>query len=342
MSNPPGPVASRPYPLSRLERDRWIAAQRPPRPSLDPLNPAACFVESERVEDGRRVRVATVFLTNRECPWRCVMCDLWKHTLPDSAPPGAIPTQIDRALDQLQSQLGPSESCHHIKLYNSGSFFDPRAVSPEDDAAIAARVGRFERVIVESHPAFLGDRVRRFQDRLRQGGGHTELEVAMGLETAHPGVLEKLNKGMTVGQFRRAVAWLRAASIDVRAFILVRPPFMSEAEGLEWAKRSVDLALDAGATVCSLIPTRGGNGAMEVLARGGLFAPPRLATLEAALAYGIGLGRRRVFADLWDLEAFSDCRACFAQRRDRLQRMNLEQVVPAPVSCRACEVACES
>ena len=30
---------------------------------------------------GGCVDVATLFLTNRECPFRCLMCDLWKNTL---------------------------------------------------------------------------------------------------------------------------------------------------------------------------------------------------------------------------------------------------------------------
>ena len=42
----------------------------------------------------RRVRrsapTAVVFLTNRECPFRCVMCDLWMNTLDETVPRGAI------------------------------------------------------------------------------------------------------------------------------------------------------------------------------------------------------------------------------------------------------------
>jgi len=67
------------------------------------------------------VPVATIFLTNRECPWRCVMCDLWKNTLIDSVPLGAIPSQIDYALARLPA-------ARQIKLYNSGSFFDTQAI----------------------------------------------------------------------------------------------------------------------------------------------------------------------------------------------------------------------
>ena len=77
--------------------------------------------------------VATLFLTNRECPFRCLMCDLWRNTTDTRVPPGAIPQQIDYALARLPA-------ARHIKLYNSGNFFDHQAIPPEDYAAIAERV----------------------------------------------------------------------------------------------------------------------------------------------------------------------------------------------------------
>ena len=163
-----------------------------------------------------------------------------------------------------------------------------------------------------------------------------KLEVAMGLETAHPQILAKLNKRMTLDQFRRAAEFLRENDIALRIFVLVKPPFLDESEALHWAKRSLDCAFDCGATVVSLIPTRLGNGALETLAARGEFSPPKLATLEAALDYGIGLKRGRVFADLWDLEKFSDCKECFERRRTRLHEMNLRQSAQPPVVCQRC------
>src|SRR5207245_1422045 len=260
--------------------------------------PYAFLVEPERAETEELVDVAALFLTNRECPYRCLMCDLWKNTLDERVPVGAIPAQIRYALERLPA-------ARWIKLYNSGSFFDPAAIPPADDEEIARLVAPFERVIVECHPAVLGRRCRQFQERIAG-----KLEVAMGLETAHPGVLERLNKRMTLDQFARGAAFLAENGIALRVFILLRPPFMSEAEGLEWACRSLDFAFDQGAAVCSLIPTRGGNGAMEALAAAGQFAPPSLASMEAALEYGVRLGRDRVFLDLWDVERFCTCTAC--------------------------------
>ncbi len=264
-------------------------------PTLDPLRPWQFFAEQEPCAAGEIVAVNTLFLTNRECPWHCVMCDLWKNTLTETVPAGAIPAQIEYALARLPA-------ARVIKLYNSGSFFDPRAIPVADYPAIARRLDRFERVVVESHPALIGERCFRFRDLISG-----RLEVAMGLETVHPEVLPRLNKGMTLEQFSSAAAALHRNGIDLRVFILVKPPSLDEQEAIYWADRSLDFAYSSGATAASLIPTRG-------------FSPPAIQTLEACQEYGLGLQQGRVFADLWDLEKFSTCPACYAARYNRLQK----------------------
>jgi archaeosine synthase beta-subunit len=310
------------YPASATERDAWILRHRPAREQRDPLVPYEYLVEDECTDRGVVESVATVFLTNRECPFRCLMCDLWRNTLTGTVPAGAIPAQIDFAL----AQLPPA---HQLKLYNSGSFFDPQAIPPGDHAAIAQRARGFERLIVENHPALVGEACLRFRDRL-----DCKLEIAMGLETVHPGVLAGLNKRMTLDQFSTAAKFLRANNIDLRVFILVQPPLLPVKESLAWAERSLDFAMEHGATAATLIPTRAGNGAMEMLAANGEFAPPSLHTLEAAMEYGLGLKAARVFADLWELR--EACPECQPQRAARLRQMNLQQVVLEKISCARC------
>lgn len=318
-----------PYPEGSRERNRWILAQRGEigtgeRQQLDPQRPVAYLVENERAAFGNIVSVATIFLTNRECPWRCLMCDLWQNTLTQSLRPGEIPAQIDYAL----SRLAPAQ---HIKLYNSGSFFDRKAIPRQDYTDIAARLTDFEQIIVESHPALIGEDCWQFRDLIKG-----RLEVSMGLETVHPLVAPRLNKGMTLEQFAESAARLRQEEVDLRVFILVKPPFLDEAEALYWAERSLDFAFDCGASVAVLIPTRPGNGALEALARSGEYSPPRLATLERATVYGIHLNRGRVFADLWNLQSFASCSQCFPERQARLHAMNLRQEVPSKVDCQFC------
>jgi radical SAM enzyme (TIGR01210 family) len=306
------------------ERD-WSAARilslRPPKNAVDPLRPYAFLVEPERTRAGVVADTAVIFLTNRECPFRCLMCDLWKNTTDRRVPDGAIVTQVEYAF----ARLPPAK---HAKLYNAGNFFDAQAIPPADWPRLAELLAPFQTVIVENHPRLVGPRVLAFRDLLR-----AELQVAMGLETVHPDVLPRLNKGMTLADFQTAARFLVDDRIPVRAFVLLRPPFLMEKEGVHWAKESIRFAFDIGVECVAVIPTRAGNGAMEELQRRGDFTPPRLESLEEVLDYGIGLGQGRVFADLWDLERFYSCQRCGPARTNRLRQTNWTQRNMPRVAC---------
>jgi uncharacterized Fe-S cluster-containing MiaB family protein len=143
---------------------------------------------------------------------------------------------------------------------------------------------------------------------------------------------------MTLESFTRAADFLGRHAIDLRAFILLKPPFAAEDDYVEWACRSIDCARQCGASVCSLIPTRGGNGAMEALDPP--FVPPTLRALEQVMEYGLSVDRDeapriRLFADLWDISRFFTC-ACSSARAERLRIMNLTQRIAAPVVCGDC------
>jgi archaeosine synthase beta-subunit len=308
----------------------WIVAQRPARTTaLDTEKPRDFFLEEERMESGQIVCSGAILLTNKECPWRCLMCDLWKNTTPQTVPAGALPRQIDFALRQWRKEGGVVQQ---VKLYNSGSFFDSAAVPPADYPAIARKIAFANHVVVESHPRLAGPRALRLRDLLAGS-----LEVAMGLETAHPGVLKRLHKKFNLTHFADAAGFLRKEGIAVRAFLLVNPPFMSEEEGLEWAVKSADFAFGCGANVVCLIPTRAGNGAMDRLQKSGEFSPPRLVTLERAVRSALALKKGRVFADTWNLEPFSSCATCLGPRRQRLHAINLAQHDLPVVECPDCD-----
>ena len=301
--------------------DQWIVSMRGNKNPVDPQKPYAWLVEKERTISGKIEETGIIFLTNRECPFHCLMCDLWKNTTDISVPVGAIPNQIEWALEQMTE-------IKHLKLYNSGSFFDQRAISGKDYKKIASLVESLETVIVESHPKLINEKCLYFRDMLKP-----ELQVALGLETVHPEILRKLNKQMTADDFMNSVSYLTQNRIRSRAFILLRPPFLSESESIYWAEQSIDFAFRAGVECCIVIPVRTGNGAMEFLMENGEFILPEIQSLETVLEYGIGLNRGRVFADVWDLGLLSNCKKCLSKRTERLTAMNLNQKIITPVEC---------
>ena len=296
------------------------------RGTLDPWKPYAFLVEPERSAAGSIDEVLTIFLTNRECPFRCTMCDLWRNTLDERVPIGAIPAQIDYACERLPL-------ANHVKLYNAGNFFDPQAIPREDHAEIARRVRPFKTVIVENHPRFTGDQCIQFRDLIE-----TNLEIAIGLETIHPSILTSLNKRMTVDDFDKAAQMLIDNQIAVRTFLLLKPPGLDEESGIDWAFRSIKHAVEIGVHCISLIPTRSGNGLMEQLEASGEFSLPRIQSMERILEQGLEYVKTtspmtRVFMDVWDAACFFVCEECGPARINRIQRMNLTQRIEPTIEC---------
>lgn len=311
--------------MDNITLDKWILSHRGKKNRVDPFKPYAWLVERERQISGEVEDVGTIFLTNMECPFHCLMCDLWKNTTDRPVPVGAIPAQIEWALAQMPQ-------VKHLKLYNSGSFFDDRAIPTADFPEIAKLLSGFETVIVESHPKFIDNNCLQFRNMLQ-----AELQIAIGLETVHPEILRKLNKHVSLEDFRHSVQFLSASNIRTRAFILLRPPYLSESEGIFWAQKSIDFAFECGVECCIVIPVRGGNGAMDELLRKGDFQLPKIESLESVLKYGINLKTGRVFADTWDLGLFSTCPKCLEQQISRISKMNLNQEIVFGEKC-SCEM----
>lgn len=301
--------------------NQWITSLRGKKNPVDPFKPYAYFIEKERAVSGTVEEVSTILLVNSECLFRCLMCDLWKNTTNGHTPEGAIPAQIKFALSKLPATK-------HLKLYNSGSFFDTRAIPVNDYEKIALLVDNFETVIVESHPGFINKNSLLFSDLIKP-----KLQVAIGLETVHPGVLQKLNKKMKLADFERSVRFLSSNGISSRAFILLRPPFLSESEGVSWAKKSIYYAFRTGVTSCTVIPVRSGNGALDALAADNYFEQPDIRSLEEVIEYGIELNKGLVFSDLWDIDSFSSCNKCLERRKKRLFQMNLDQIIYPRITC---------
>src|SRR6202040_942572 len=131
-------------------------------------------------------------------------------------PPGALTTQLESVLQALD---GPVPD--RLKIYNASNFFDQRAVPPEDLPGIARLAASFAAVTVESHANTIGPRALAFA---RQIPGR--LEVAVGLETIHPGAAAEINKHLDLTQFDRAARFLLENGIELRVFVLLGVPYV--------------------------------------------------------------------------------------------------------------------
>lgn len=292
------------------------------RNRLNPDIPYHFLHEQEPDEFGKMREINTIFLTNKECAFQCIFCDLRKNTLNEPTPPGAITKQIDYASARLPK-------AQEIKLYNNGNFFDAKSIPPSDYPGIIERIRTYERVIVENHPKLCSNTCVEFSEKL-----NGKLEIAMGLETIHPDVWPKLNKQFTPEDFKKAAAFLKNHGIDIRVFILLNPPFLTDrGENIQWVLRSIQFAFENGAGCCSVIATRPGNEAMQILQKRGLYIPPALDALEEVFERALNRFKGRVFVDTLDIAFLSRCPHCFEARKERLEKMNVEQKIFERIVC---------
>ena len=315
--------------MSVTAADRRIRSLRGPKPHVDPWKAHGSVVDDERRPGGIVERALTIFVAGAECPFTCAFCDLWRYTIDGPTPAGALPRQIADTLASLDCS-----GIRRVKLYNASNFFDRRAVPPEDLPAIAELCAPFAGVTVESHANTIGPAALEFAREL-----DGRLEVAMGLETIHPEAMPLLNKRLELDRFDRSAAYLREHDVDLRVFVLLGAPGIERDEVVEWTVRSAEHAAQCGASIVSIVPMRGGNGEMERLAGQGLFTPPTLRQIEAALDRCIGWSDTAVAVDLWDVERLAACPVCRDARVARLRRMNVTGAAEPTVSCRECDDA---
>jgi radical SAM enzyme (TIGR01210 family) len=325
-----------------LALDKRIRSLRPPKARVDAYVAHGSVLEEERRPGGRIERALTVFLTGAECPFTCSFCDLWQWTLDGPTPPGALTRQLERVLegaggdardgaarDGVTRDARPPD---RLKLYNASNFFDQRAVPSEDMLGIAKLAAPFAAITVESHASTIGPRTLEFS---RQISGR--LEVAMGLETIHPTAAAQLNKRLDLARFDSAARFLSENGIDLRVFVLLGAPYVSVDETVAWTVRTVEYAVERGASVVSIIPVRAGNGELERLQGLGHFTPPTLSQLEESLDLSLRFTSAVVTADLWDTDRLSACEHCRPDRVERLRRVNVSGRAESRVSCGACE-----
>ncbi len=229
------------------------------------FRPVAVWREKERL-DGEIVDCLTVILRSKGCRWkRCLMCGYKKDTSED--------VTFEDLKRQFEFSLKKLGDARVVKIFTSGSFLDSNEIPPEFRRFVYEKLmGRIDKLIVESRPEFVSDETAKElseQDFI--------VEVGIGLETADDFVREVcITKGFRFEDFVRAAKVLKSHGIRVKAYLLLKPPFLSEGEAIRDVLNSIK-AVRGLADVVSINPTNVQSGTyLERLWLRGLYRPPWL------------------------------------------------------------------
>jgi len=188
---------------------------------------AKAWIENERFH-GKIVKCLTVILKTKGCYWsRCLMCGFPSES-DESIGFKELREQIDKAVSNREFDV--------LKIFTSGSFLDEREIPAEFRSYLYDLIQSVgvKKLIVESRPEFVKERILE-----ELASMPFETEVGIGLETSNDFIRENcINKGFTFEDFVKAVKKLRKYGIRVKAYLLLKPPFVSEKEAIEDALRS--------------------------------------------------------------------------------------------------------
>jgi hypothetical protein len=238
------------------------------------------WVEEEALGN-ERVRAFVLILKTRGCYWAdvkgCSMCGYSKDTLGRSATPEELAEQQTEALSRYRGEP-------YVKVYTSGSFLDDREVDEASRLALArAFAKKARRLLFETLPEFAT--AERLEPLSEAFAG--EVEVALGLETTDPNVLSRyVHKSTGPTEYLRAADQIRALGQKTKAYLLLKPPYLTESEAIDDVVRSVQEAathFDA----LSVNPVHIQNGTVvEWLYHRGRYRPPWLWSVVEALRAG--------------------------------------------------------
>ncbi len=242
--------------------------------------PVAVWLEDDLLQ-GKQVKALTVVFRTAGCSWAktggCTMCGY----IYDAAPSGVSNEELLSQLQIAMEKLAPEVKV--AKIFTSGSFLNPAEVPFEVRDIILKKLGEStEKVIVETRPEFV-----RNEAVLKCRKIVKNLEIAIGLETSSDVIrLENINKGFTFSDFIQAAKVAHNSSSTVKAYLLLKPPFLTERAAIEDMISSIrDTAMHADTISINLCNIQRGTLVYELFARKS-YRPPWLWSAVEVLKQG--------------------------------------------------------
>jgi radical SAM enzyme (TIGR01210 family) len=190
-----------------------------------PTEPVSVWTEKESL-DGRVADAGVVILRTSGCAHSkdggCTMCGYNLESSED--------VSTDDIAAQFRAASKRLGEARMLKVYTSGSFLDDREIPATARNEILDWCHeRGQRLLFESRTEYVT--AESMETVLHK---HDDIEVAIGLESANDKVLKyAINKNMTVADYDRAAATVKTAGARLRSYVLLKPPFLTEAEAIE-------------------------------------------------------------------------------------------------------------
>ncbi|MBD3351037.1 MAG: TIGR01210 family radical SAM protein [Candidatus Lokiarchaeota archaeon] len=230
---------------------------------IDLSKPVATWIKEDRLRKELGYEF-TIILRTSACRWArsesggCTMCGYFNDRGPKDIDDNLVIEQIKHALKKHEEEIAKikKENKHIIlKIFTSGSFLDTKELSIDTQQSILDLISEIEtitEIVVESRPEFITDENLRL---LRQRIPNKTIEIGIGIESTNDFVREILiNKGFSLGLVNSAINIAHNNDFLVKAYLLLKPPFLSERIAIQDAIDSIKTVVQMGVDTISLNP----------------------------------------------------------------------------------------
>ena len=222
--------------------------------------PVSFWIKEDRLlnEIGKEF---TIILRTRGCNWAlsdtggCSMCGYIQDATKEDIDPQLIIKQFDYAISSKLEDIENDPDNFVLKIFNSGSFLDESEVAKDVRTYIYEKIAdikKIKEVVIESRIEYINaEKLEEMHKFLK----NKYIEIGIGLETVDDYIrINYINKGLLFDDFQTALKLCHDHSIGVKAYLLLKPPFLSEIGAIDDCVNSIRRLTDLNVNTISINP----------------------------------------------------------------------------------------
>lgn len=242
--------------------------------------PAAVWTGKDLL-DGKPITALTIIFRTSGCTWgNCTMCGYVYDSV--QAPPshGELIKQFEHAMSRCMDEE------FIVKIFTSGSFLDNSEIKPSTRIDVLSRLRENDRVIkviAETRTEYVTD------ERLSEAKAALgkRFEIAVGLETTNDLIRKDcINKGFSFSDFIRASEIAKNNKVTVKAYLMQKPPFLSEGIAMNDMIQSINETAPYAQTISMNLCNVQKGTLVDEMFKSGDYRPPWLWSAVEALKIG--------------------------------------------------------
>lgn len=269
--------------------------------------PVGFWIKPDRLinEIGKEL---TIILRTKGCNWclgergGCSMCGYIQDANIEALEQIHVRNQFNHVLESKFNEISQDNEHYSLKIFNSGSFFDENEITEDTRKYIYDKIADIENIkefTIESRLEYINpESLQNLKKNLK--GMH--IEVAIGLETINDYVRNYyINKGMKFEKFKEILPVCREIGIGVKAYLLLKPPFLNESGAIDDCVNSIKKLIGLNINTISINPLNIQRGTLvEYLWFQHKYRPPWFHSLFKVLRKSINqedLSKIRILSD---------------------------------------------